>query len=202
MVIKAVFFDWDFTLVDPKPALEKMLDDVYARNKIKKRYELSELLPLTTMQVIKKLGLSRYSRIYLLYEYIKLTKKYSRLFKFKGKEILRFLEDKKIPYVIITDNFSKAIRKNFPVKPVLIEDYLRTRGNKYRGIKKGLKKLKLKPHEVIYVGDKPSDVKYGRKAGVFTAAILTTNTRKDFTEYQPDMFISDINQLKKLFKDR
>lgn len=201
MVIKAVFFDWDFTLVDPRPALEKMLDDVYERNKIKKRYKLSELLPLTTMQVIKKLGLSRYSRIYLLYEYIKLTKKYSRLFKFKGREILRFLESKKIPYVIITDNFSKAIRKNFPVKPVLIEDYLRTRGNKYRGIKKALKKLKLKPHEVIYVGDKPSDIKYGRKAGVFTVAILTTNTSKSFAEHQPDMFISDINQLKKLFKE-
>lgn len=201
MVIKAVFFDWDFTLVDPKPALEKMLDEVYRRKQIKKRYRLSELLPLTTMQVIKKLGLERYSRIYLLYEYIKLTKKYSRLFKFKGKDILRFLEAKKIPYVIITDNFSKAIRKNFPVKPVLIEDYLRTRGNKCRGIKKALKKLKLKPCEVVYVGDKPSDIMHGHKAGVFTAAILTTHSKKDFANHKPNLLISDINQLKKLFKE-
>lgn len=201
MVIKAVFFDWDFTLVDPKIVLKKLLDDFCEKYKIPKdKYNIDELMLLNMKQVFKKLGIKKISLPYILYEYLKLTKKYSKYYKFTGKETLKYLEKNNIPYVIITDNFKNVLRKNFDVHPEFIIDYWSTRGKKKKGIKKALKKMKLKPHEVCYVGDKPSDVIAANEADVFSIGILTTHSKEEMLKYEPDMLITKIDDVKKLFK--
>lgn len=200
-MLKAVFFDWDFTLVDPKLVLKKMFTEFCIREGLKaKDYNFDELMNLSMKQLMKKFKIRRLKWIYFLYKYIQLSKKYRKYYKFEGHEILKFLEEQDIPYVIITDNFKQALNKNnFDMHPRFIVDYFNTRGKKLKGIKKALKKMHLKPHEVCYVGDKPTDVIAANEAHVFSVGILTTHKKEDFISHNPSLIIKNINELKKLF---
>jgi len=200
-MIKAVFFDWDFTLVDPKLVLKKMFVEFCEKQKLNPNdYDFNEIMNLSIKQLTKKFKIRSFKKLYLLYRYIKLSKKYRQYYNFKGHEVLNFLEKNKIPYVIITDNFRQALRKNFDIHPEFIVDYFNTRGKKVKGIRKALRKMQLKPHEVIYVGDKPSDIVAANESGVFSVGILTTHTRKQLELNHPKLIIKNINELKKLFK--
>lgn len=200
-MLKAVFFDWDFTLVDPKLVLKKMFDEFCKKERLNPDdYDFNELMNLNMRQLRKKFRIKRLKWIYLLYKYIKLSKKYRVYYKFKGQEILIFLEKNNIPYVIITDNFRQALKKNFDIHPEFIVDYFNTRGKKLKGIKKALKKMHLKAHEVCYVGDKPSDITAANESGVFSVGILTTHTRKQLEIHHPKLIIKNINELKRLFE--
>ena len=199
-MLKVVFFDWDFTLVDPKLVLKKMFEEFCKKENIdSSEYNFEEIVSLNMRQLIKKFNIKKYKIPYFFYEYLKLAKKYRSYYHFEGHEILKFLEKHQIPYVIITDNFRLALRKGFDIHPRFIVDYFNTRGKKLRGIKKALKKMNLKPHEVCYVGDKPTDIIAANEAGVFSVGILTTHSRPELEKHKPDLIIKNINELKKLF---
>lgn len=200
-MLKAVFFDWDFTLVDPKLVLKKMFVDFCDKQGIDaSKYNFDELMNLNARQLMRKFKIRRLKWIYIFFKYVQLSRKYQKYYDFSGHEILNFLEKNKIPYVIITDNFRQILKGGFDIHPEFIVDYFNTRGKKLKGIRKALKKMGLKPHEVCYVGDKPSDITAANEAGVMSVGILTTHTRKELEKHKPKLIIKNINELKKLFK--
>lgn len=200
-MIKAVFFDWDFTLVDPKLVLKKIFIEFCKKQKANPDdYDFDKLVELDVKDIFKQFKVKKYKKPYYFYKYLKLAKQYRQLYNFKGHEVLNFLEKQNIPYVIITDNFRQVLRRNFDINPKLIVDYFNTRGKKIRGIKCALKKMNLKPHEVIYVGDKPSDIIAANQSNVFSVGILTSHTRKELEQHNPNLIIKNINELKNLFR--
>ncbi len=56
--------------------------------------------------------------------------------------------------------------------------------------------LQADPQECLYVGDLPSDIRAGRRAGVRTAAVLTgLSSRKTLEKEKPDFIFEDLKEL-------
>ncbi|MFW9924141.1 MAG: HAD family hydrolase [Candidatus Thorarchaeota archaeon] len=59
------------------------------------------------------------------------------------------------------------------------------------------RQLQIDPADAIYVGDAPSDIVAGKKAGAITIAVLTGSHGIDqFTAVQPDFIIKDLSAIK------
>jgi HAD superfamily hydrolase (TIGR01549 family) len=111
-------------------------------------------------------------------KYLKYTKVYPN-----AKEVLEKLKDKRLKLGIITsclrrtteellkyaeiENFFDVIISGEDTKPKPAPD----------AILKACRDLKVKPSEVVYVGDTRQDVVAGKSAGCFTVAITTSNSR-------------------------
>lgn len=55
--------------------------------------------------------------------------------------------------------------------------------------------LKVDPADCLYVGDLPSDIKAGKRAGVKTAAVLTGLSSKEYLEKEePDFIFKDLQE--------
>jgi pyrophosphatase PpaX len=63
-------------------------------------------------------------------------------------------------------------------------------------VKAALEKLEYAPHEAVFVGDSPHDVRSGNEAGVITiAALWGPFTRSALEPYKPTYFLENIRQL-------
>ncbi len=63
-------------------------------------------------------------------------------------------------------------------------------------LKEILKKLLLKPHEALYVGDMTIDVQAGQKAGIKTVAVVTGSSfRKEVVSFKPFKIINSIGAI-------
>ena len=59
-MIKAVFFDWDFTLVDPKLVLKKMFEEFCKKQKLNVNdYNFDEIVNLNIKQLTKQFKIKR-----------------------------------------------------------------------------------------------------------------------------------------------
>jgi len=59
------------------------------------------------------------------------------------------------------------------------------------------KRLDLKPDDCVYIGDSPSDIEAGKKAGTGTVAVLTgSHSKEKFAEIKPDFIIERIADIK------
>lgn len=66
---------------------------------------------------------------------------------------------------------------------------------------KALENLKLKPEEVLMVGDTPFDILCGKNAGVSTAIVnYSEHTKEKLLKYEPDYFIDSFLDLVDLLK--
>ena len=75
------------------------------------------------------------------------------------------------------------------------------KGGKDEMMAKLFKKMKLKPGEVVYVGDRFSDIDYARKAGCVAVAIhnkASWSNLKTIKKEKPDYLIKDFYGLKKV----
>ena len=59
------------------------------------------------------------------------------------------------------------------------------------------KRMNISPSESVYIGDAPSDIEAGKKAGTMTIAVLTgSHTEEKFRDVQPDFVIPNLKFLK------
>jgi phosphoglycolate phosphatase-like HAD superfamily hydrolase len=74
------------------------------------------------------------------------------------------------------------------------------------GLQKAMKELGLAPHETIYVGDLPQDIKAGKRAGTRTIAVVNfKDAQKDkrlmLQKFKPDYIIDHIKDLPALLAE-
>jgi len=178
--IKAVLFDIDGSLIDSQLALYYVIKDLLKKfeNKVKTKKEILKPMGSTSRVWIKKLApkISKAKleemRKWMAYEYAKhyMTRfadpmKYSRY-------TLKQLKKRGIKVGIVTnqhDNQEIVSRKilafnKFDV--IITSDHVKKSKPSPEGVIKAMKKLNVKPDEVIYVGDTINDVKAARAAGV------------------------------------
>ena len=68
-------------------------------------------------------------------------------------------------------------------------------------LKSVIRKAGLKPEEVVYVGDRPIDVKLAKNVGAHSIAVsnkASWSPKKDVLKEKPDFVIKDLGELKKV----
>lgn len=208
-MIRAIFFDFDGTISDARKLVSDGMfwlleKEEYVFDKIKLNYLIGDKLE----KIIKELHLEgdvNYLRK-KFYDRIVGQVDNTKLKLVAPIKPLRELS-KKYPLFVISNaesRFTKKCAKKLGVYD-LFKEIHGAEGFKTKDefMEKLFRKYKLKPHEVIYVGDRFSDIEYARKAGCWAVAIhnkYSWSTKKVILSEHPDFIIKDFEGLKKVVK--
>lgn len=75
--------------------------------------------------------------------------------------------------------------------------------SKFQEFNKIIKKYKLKPREIVYVGDRVIDVKLARKVGCYSVIVSNKSSwspRKELIRARPDFIIGDLGKVEKIVR--
>jgi len=207
MTIKAVFIDFDLTLVDTKPGVKasyKALSKLTNQKPTKKGFQ--EYVGSRFSEMIERLHKeSGISKKKLIQTYLKAYKSKIPKMKYYGKKVIPKLKDKKI--IILTNNYRKAVKetcKHFNIKydKLITDNEMKKDQKKHDAIIKTIKKLNLKKSEAIYVGDHINDVKEAHKAGIRSVVVPTGVYKKSYLKkFHPDFLVPSLKKLPEIIKD-
>ena len=208
-MIKAIFFDLDGTINDAKWlahfSLTKTLDYFGFKYDDKKTYEaLGNKMP----GILKVLGIKT--------DVNKFREKFLEYFISGAKEGAIKRCGNLRPLWRLSKEFPMTVISNSPAEFIYASiDRLNLHGmfNKFYGgeafdtkdkfLKKLFRKMKIKPSEAIYVGDRFSDVRYAKKAGCISVAIYNKYSWSNLEKIKkenPDYIIKNFSELRKLIK--
>jgi phosphoglycolate phosphatase len=128
-----------------------------------------------------------------------------------AKKILAYLANKQINCLIFSNHVTEAIE--FQIRRLKIEQYfskvlanseqdsaLKER-HKEKSLQNFIKEQKLKPHQVLVVGDSQEEVEIGQKLGAITVALTGGNyTTARLKAAKPDYLINNLGELKTIIK--
>ncbi len=208
-MIKAIFFDFDGTISDARKVISDsmnwiLVDEGYSFDKDKLRILIGDKME----KIIGELGLKGNIPYLRKKFYDHLVKNVDRT-NLKLCVPIKPLEElkRKYPLVVISNAESRFTKKSAKKLGVLhlFNEIHGAEGFKTKDLfmKKLFKEYNLKPHEVIYVGDRFSDIEYSRKAGCWAVAIhnkYSWSTKKVILSEHPDFIIKDFAGLKQVIK--
>jgi HAD superfamily hydrolase (TIGR01549 family) len=207
-MIKAIFFDFDGTISDAHgiafKSLVKVLDEYGYHFDKRKAFGL---LGSKMHIIFKGLGLnpghldSARRRFYKYFKGAAMAGGIKLCVSVKPLEKLA----KDYPLIIVSNSethFIKASAKKLGVSKLFKKVYGAEKfGTKDELLEKLFRKMKIKPSEAIYVGDRFSDIKYARKAGCWAMAIqnkCSWSDLKTIKKEKPDFIIRDFRGLGKV----
>ena len=113
------------------------------------------------------------------------------------EKALRELKHKGIKIGIVTRNCRSGVMKSAEMTD-FIYDLILTRDDVEKvkpdpqHLLDALSRLDSEPDRALMVGDHPMDILAGKRAGMKTAAVLTSNSSADFEEVAPDLTLTGI----------
>jgi HAD superfamily hydrolase (TIGR01549 family) len=206
-MIRAIFFDFDGTISDARKLIYDNIVALFKEEGYKfDKQELRKLLGAKMENIL--LGLRIDGDVNKLRD-----KFYKRMIEALDKSRLQLCVSvaplkelsKDYPLIVISNarsDFTIKSAKRLGIINLFNELYgAESFKTKDELIKKLLKKYKFRPHEVIYVGDRFSDVDYARDAGCWAVAIhnkCSWSSKERVLKEKPDFIIKDFNGLKKV----
>jgi HAD superfamily hydrolase (TIGR01549 family) len=201
-MIKAVIFDYDLTVARTLRMRLGLLRYYSMKYKISLFWLIWNMPKFYGMSMSdgKKL-LSKFQNIKITKEsYLEYRKEYKKRTKYisiNSPEVYAQLQ-KQVKIGIITNELKdlvKLICDQHKLTFDFIEDT--SKGDTKVGLlKKTAKKLKLKPAEILYVGDHPKDIIAGKKAGTKTAAFKTIlHTHRQLKKEKPDYILHTLSEI-------
>ncbi len=114
-----------------------------------------------------------------------------------AKRTLRELKSRGIKIGIVTRNCRSGVMKSaekadFAYDLILTRDDVEKVKPDPQHLLDALNILTSKPGKSIMVGDHPMDILAGKRAGMKTAAVLTSKSIKDFEEVSPDLILTGV----------
>jgi phosphoglycolate phosphatase len=203
--IDAVLFDFDGTLVDIKIDFAKMREDVLS---LGAEYGVSPKSDIYVLEAIDeifgillakdKILASKFKKQaeQILID-IELDAVPTSICYPNADKTLEILKNKGIKVGIVTRNCRLAVLKTSE-KAGFIYDVLLTRDDVQKvkpdpqHLWDALNLLEADSEKSIMVGDHPMDILAGKKAGMKTAAVLTTKTEDDFKSVEPDIILNNV----------
>lgn len=209
---KAIFFDVDGTII-PLDSAALCLQDtcrhfkirILTKKEIKEKtigYKLTKAIPPLlpeTKDYIKEF-IEYFKNLY-----VKNWKKYSKPFPYV-KKIFKEIRKRKIKIGIVTTkrrDEALAVLNGYKIDyDVLVsQDDVKKIKPDPEPVFKACKLLKVKPEEVIFVGDHPFDIMAAEAAGCFSVGVLTGfGTKDSLKEAGTDLVLKDLRGLNKLIK--
>lgn len=217
-MIKLVAFDWNGTLIADS-ALASAGDNYALKPYIKRPVTLEDLQQHFTVPVIDYLAALGVKKNVYSNHYKDINDSFNEYYEARVdrcrtragvKAALRYCRDQKIETIIYSNHITNYINKQ--LKRLGIEKYfsavlargdndhshMHTRG-KQKKLYDYVKKHKLKPRQVISVGDTEEEIQVGKNAGYHTVAITGGfNTAKRLKKQDPDFLIHNMIELKKI----
>jgi len=208
-MIKAIIFDSDDTIVDFSSIAAGCIQKAASNLKLKvpKRQEINKLWGRSIEYIIDNLWGREHIHEFRK-EYFKMASRY-KFKEIKGAKATINLLKKKYKLGVISAKPRPLMIKNFKdinldtkiFKFMLSADDTRFHKPDPRVFEGVLAKLKIKSHEVLYVGDMLVDCEASRKAGFNFAAVLTGfYKKKDFIKMglEKENILNSIKELPKL----
>lgn len=201
---KTILFDFDGTLVDTFPIIEKEVRKLKGIEK-KQKIDFNEIKKLGTKGLIKKSGIP-YWKIPLLTKNIMREIRNRKDIKlFEGVELILKQLRKRYRLGIVSSNSEENIKKILKENGVdKLFDYIYSASSlfgKHKNLKRLIKKYKLNLEEVIYVGDEDRDILAAKKVGIKVVAVTWGyNSKEKLMKEKPDYLVSSPKELEKIFK--
>lgn len=209
-MIKGLFFDFDGTINDAKKlAFDSMSRAISEMGFEFDKKKLKSLLGTKTQDIIKGLGIGK--------KYVEPTRKLFYKYFIEGAKkgkthrcgnlspLWKIKKD--LPLIIISNaenEFVKSAMESLGVTDLFSEVYGgESFDTKDKLLKKLFKKMKIKPSEAMYIGDRFSDIDYAKKAGCLAVAIhnrYSWSSLDLIKKEKPDYIIKNFFQLKRLVK--
>jgi HAD superfamily hydrolase (TIGR01509 family) len=217
-LIYGVLFDLDGTLLDSimsmQKAFVKVVEGLGANITEEERHNVGENLskilttrssPFASISFLwrlgKYVGLPTHKRIHMMiltYNRLKYIANNSNLFN-SVPEVLEVLRNRGVKMAIVTTRSRNELIHI--LKMFSIESYFSAAVSR-DDVKNGkpspdpllfaLKQLGLKPNETAMVGDMPTDIEAGRRAGTKTVGLLNGIFKKELIASHPDVSINSI----------
>ena len=207
-MIKTILFDFDGTISDAK----KLTHETMYQILLEKGYKFDEkkfkkLMGVKTKEILRGLNIKESSEEINKIFYRRVIKgaKQGKLNLCVPIEPLKHLRKEKIKLIVISNShssFIKASIKSLKIKKLFHEIYGAEKfTTKDKLLEDLFKKMKIRPVEAMYIGDRFSDVDYARKAGCYAVAIhnkCAWSTKAEVLKEKPDFLIRDFSDLKRI----
>lgn len=219
-MIKLVAFDWNGTLIaDAKLAVTA--DNYALRPFIKKPISLQKFRDHFMIPILGYLSALGMSRNKYLYHSEEINRRFNQYYEARVdrcrtrggvKAALKFLKQNKITSIIYSNHVTifidrqlkrLGLKKYFDAVIARAEDdrsHMHTRG-KQQKLQNYVRFKKLKPREIISIGDSEEEIEIGKTLGYHTVAITGGyNTTARLKKHHPDFLIHNMLELKKIIK--
>ena len=199
-MIKYIVFDFDGTIADTYSKIKGIVNDL--KKEENKEIDFEEIRDHGTKYLIKKSGIPLWKMPKFVHRTMFELKQKGNIKLFpKMLNVFKRL-NKNYKLGIVSSNTEENIR--FVLKKYDLEnlfEFVYSRSSlfgKHRTLKKMCKKYKIKPKEVIYIGDEDRDVIAAKKARIRIAAVTWGfNSKKRLKEKNPDYLIDNPEELLK-----
>jgi len=202
MKFKAVFFDWDLTLVNStkinKIVYRKMCKAVGERpTKEGYRWFIGSSVTNIVDTFYKKHKKTYKGSKTKLRNLLKDTyMAHLSLIKAYNEKVVKEIKKMGMKIAIITGNAEAVVRAvakkyNMPYD-ALYGDEHRKGKSKVWAIKQLLRKFKLKTNEVVYVGDHINDIKEAQKAGIDVMILPRTYKKSYLKKFHPEFYCPNL----------
>lgn len=203
MKFKYIFFDFDGTIADTEKINFKILEqlsDKYKFNKLAST-ELNHAKKMNAFQLMHHLNVKKYKLPFILRKGKKLLKQNIvniDLCMNNFAEVLPSLKTAGVKLAIITSNSKKNVnlfleKHNLDCFDFIVSSSLFGKEHKIRKI---IKKGKLNPSDVIYVGDEIRDISAAKLANIKIAIVSWGyNSLESLVSYEPDFVLQDPSDL-------
>ena len=204
-MIKVVVFDFDGTLANTRELVLKIIKRHFGNFNYKVSKKVWATLGDDSLEgFISSSGIKK-ELVNLLAKLIK------RDFLKEHKEITGCSNLKKIKRIkqrkiVVSNNTERFINESLGFLKVDFFDEVYGANNfknKEHCLNKILRKYKLKPEEMVYVGDRPVDVRVAKKVGCFSVVVsnrCSWSNRENLLKEEPDVIVGDLGKLKRVVK--